>query len=206
MTLVYLVRHAENDYMKKGKLAGWTPGVHLNERGRDQANAVATLFSNTTLKAVYASPLERTMETANPLAMQTNLAVIPRPGLGEIQYGTWQGASLKTLKRRRLWPVVQTTPSLARFPEGESFKEAQDRGISEIEALRTKHKNKKDSFACFSHADMIKLILAYFLGMPLDLFQRLVISPASISLVKIEKTIKVLSINDMTASNHLISE
>jgi probable phosphomutase (TIGR03848 family) len=206
VTLIYLVRHAENDYLTKGKLAGWIPGVHLNDRGRKQAEAIAEILSRAKPKAIYASPLERAMETAEPLAEQLGKSVIARPGLGEIQYGKWEGVSLKLLRRRKLWPVVQSNPSLARFPNGESFVEAQSRVVSEIESLRANHRGKKASFVCVSHADILKLLLAHFLGMPIDLFQRLIISPASISMIAIDQAVRVISINDLSANRHLHSE
>lgn len=206
MTLIYLVRHAENDYLSKGKLAGWTPGVHLNDRGRNQAEAIAKILSRAKPKAIYASPLERAVETAEPLAELLGKSVIARPGLGEIQYGKWEGVSLKVLRRRKLWPVVQSSPSLVRFPNGESFVEAQSRVVSEIESLRANHRGKRASFVCVSHADILKLLLAHFLGMPIDLFQRLIISPASISMIAIDQAVRVISINDMSANRHLHSE
>lgn len=206
MTLIYLVRHAENDYLSKGKLAGWTPGVHLNDRGRNQAEAIANILSRAKPKAIYASPLERAVETAEPLAELLGKSVIARPGLGEIQYGKWEGVSLKVLRRRKLWPVVQSSPSLVRFPNGESFVEAQSRVVSEIESLRANHRGKRASFVCVSHADILKLLLAHFLGMPIDLFQRLIISPASISMIAIDQAVRVISINDMSANRHLHSE
>jgi probable phosphomutase (TIGR03848 family) len=206
VTVIYLIRHAENEYLTKGKLAGWTPEIHLNERGRTQAAAIAKILSPAKPKAIYASPLERAIETAQPLAERLGKSVIARDGLGEIQYGKWEDVSLKALRRRKLWPQVQHSPSLVRFPDGESFVEAQSRVITEIESLRMAHRGKKASFACFSHADIIKLLLSHYLGMPLDLFQRLVIAPASISILKIDQTVRVISINDMSANNHLHPE
>ncbi len=111
---------------------------------------------------------------------QTGLPVIQRPDLTEIDYGSWQGRTLKQLRRRKLWPAVQNRPSLARFPEGESFAEAQIRICSELIALSRQHK-KKDLIAAVSHADIIKLAAAYFIGLPLDQFQRLMVFPASIT-------------------------
>ena len=90
MTIIYLIRHAENDYLGK-RLAGWLPGVHLNERGAAQAEALAERLSGIRFLAIYASPLERTMETAIPIAQRLGLQVIPRPALGEVHYGRWQG-------------------------------------------------------------------------------------------------------------------
>jgi probable phosphoglycerate mutase len=140
------------------------------------------------------------LETAKPLADSKGLQVINAESLGEIGYGRWQGQSLKTLRRRKLWPIIQNTPSLARFPEGESFVEAQARVVSKIEELRTKHKGKKNAIACVTHADVIKLIIAHYIGLPLDLFQRLVVLPGSVSTLHLDPGIRLLALNDTTAN------
>jgi probable phosphomutase (TIGR03848 family) len=201
MTTVYLVRHGENDFIGKGhRLAGWLPDVHLNDRGRAQANALAEYFSKIRLRGIYSSPLERTLETAEPIAEAKGLPIEKRVGLGEIGYGRWEGQTLKTLSKRKLWPMIQNTPSLARFPDGESFVEAQTRVVSEIEDLRSMHKSPKASILCVSHADVIKLIIAHYLGLPLDLFQRLIVMPASISILHIDRTPRLVVLNDMQAT------
>lgn len=201
MTSIYLIRHGENEFVGKGMLAGWLPGVHLNDNGRAQAKAVAQLFNKTRLKAVYASPLDRTMETAQPLAESQKLEVVKAPGIGEIRFGTWEGKRLKILQKRKLWPVVQRTPSLARFPKGESFTEAQARAVAEVEKLRSNHTGKKDAIACVSHSDVIKLIVAHYLGLPLDLFQRLHIAPASITALWVDSSLsRLIYLNDMRAT------
>ena len=200
MTLLYLIRHAENEYVSKGRLAGWLPGIHLNEVGKAQTESLVHLFSKRKINAVYASPLERTYETAAPLAKSKNLKVVKTNDLGEIGYGRWEGQSLKALRRRKLWPIVQTTPSLARFPEGESFVEAQARAVAKIEELRVKHRGKKAAFACVSHADIIKLILAHYIGLPLDLFQRLVVFPASVSTLHLDPGVRLISLNEIAAT------
>ncbi len=198
MTLVYLIRHGENDMIGK-RLAGWMPGVHLNERGRAQAQALARALADAPIRAIYASPLVRTMETAAPLADLKALKIVIRPGLGEVRPGRWQGQSLKSLRRRKLWPVIQFAPSLARFPEGESFLEVQARVVAELEAIHRAH--PKASVACVSHADVIKLAVAHYLGLPLDLFQRLSVAPASISLLSIsDGHARLLGLNDTRAA------
>jgi probable phosphomutase (TIGR03848 family) len=200
MTIVYLIRHGENDFLgKRHRLAGWLPGVHLNDRGRAQANALAEYFSKVRIKAIYSSPLERTMETAEPIAKAKGLPIEKREGLGEIDCGRWEGQTLKTLSRRKLWPVIQHAPSLARFPDGESFVEAQDRAVSVIENLRSIHKSPKASFICVTHADVVKLIVAHYLGLPLDLFQRIVVMPASVSILQIDHVPRLVLLNDTRA-------
>ena len=180
MPTILLIRHGENEYVKKGKLAGRLPGVHLNEKGQKQAEAVAHSLADMPIKVVYSSPLDRTMETAKPIAAVHKLKVIKRPGLQEVDFGEWEDKSLKQLRRRKLWKTVQNAPSRMRFPDGESFAEAQHRIVSELETLVSMHKDR-DMLVCVGHSDMIKLALAYYMGLALDNFQRLVVSPASIS-------------------------
>lgn len=180
MPTILLIRHGENDYVKKGRLAGRLPGVHLNEAGRKQAEALVKTLENAPLKAVYSSPLERAMETAAPLALAKGLEITPRAGLLEVDFGEWQDKTLKSLQKLNLWKVVQGRPSLMRFPGGESFAEAQQRIVQEIISLAGMH-TPYEVIACFSHSDLIKLAAAYFLGTPLDLFQRIMIGTASIT-------------------------
>jgi probable phosphoglycerate mutase len=180
MMLVLLIRHATNDWVGK-RLAGWTPGVHLNEDGRAQAAELAGRMKGVPLAAIYSSPLERTLETAQALSEATGLDVGVREGLGETRYGEWTGRSLKELRSEELWPVVQTYPAGARFPGGESVPEVQWRIVAELDAIREAHPGQ--TVAVVSHSDPIKLAVAHYAGMPLDLFQRISISPASVTAV-----------------------
>ena len=168
----------------KGAWPGASPCVHLNQNGQTQANRLAQHLADVPVAAIYSSPLERTMETAQPIAEAHQLTVTPRPGLLEVDYGQWQDKTLKSLRRRKMWRTVQQAPSLARFPGGESFNEAQQRIVNEIESLCGLHK-PKDIFICVGHSDMIKLAVAYFSGLPLDQFQRLMVQPASLSTLRI---------------------
>ena len=200
MTVVFLIRHGENDWLGR-RLPGRTPGIHLNDRGREQAEALARLLRPAHLEAVYSSPLERTLETAAPIARAFGLRPRPREGLAEMRPGDWQGQSLQVLKRRKLWPVIQHTPSLARFPGGESFPEAQARIVAEIDGLRASHPGPRSAIACVTHADVIKLAIAHYLGLPIDLFQRLVVDPASISVLWIgESATRLVRLNDTRAA------
>jgi probable phosphomutase (TIGR03848 family) len=180
MPVLLLIRHGENEYVKKGRLAGRLPGVHLNDSGRSQAQSLADRLAKAPIKAIYTSPLERAMETAEPLAKALNLESISRPGFLETDYGEWQGQTLKSLRRLKLWRTVQNAPSLARFPGGESFAECQGRVCREIEWICTQHE-AKDMIACVFHADPIKLAVAFYIGLSLDHFQRLSSAPASIT-------------------------
>ena len=145
MTTFYLIRHGHNDFLGKHKLAGRMPNVHLSSEGCRQAEALGRILSSVKFEAIYASPLERAVETAEPLAREQGLDILIREGLIEIGYGSWQGQSLKALRRRKLWPIIQKTPSLARFPEGESFPEAQARVVAELEALRDVHRRSNQT-------------------------------------------------------------
>lgn len=182
MPIIFLIRHGENDYVRTSRLAGWLPDIHLNDKGRAQAQVLAEKLSKITIAAIYSSPLERAIETAEPIGKVLGIKVILRNGLLETNYGEWQGLSLKALRRRKLWRVVQEAPSQMRFPGGESFFETQLRICQELESL-TKQHITKDIIVCVTHADPIRLAVAHYLGMPLDLFQRLVVSPGSITVL-----------------------
>lgn len=202
MTVFYLIRHGHNEYVGKGKLAGRLKGIHLSQLGTSQAQSLAQNLATVKFAAIYASPLDRTMETAKPIAESQGLEVIPREGLLEIGYGRWQGQSLKSLRRRKLWPIIQLAPSLARFPDGESFTQAQARIVAELEELRSIHPSPKAKVACVFHSDPIKVALAYFAGIPLDLFQRLIIEPASVSILMVtDQNVRIVRMNDTAATD-----
>ena len=184
MTTFLLIRHAVNDWVKTGKLAGWTPGVHLNEDGQAQAVALGQRLTDRPLKAIYASPLERTMETAQAIAVHHSaLTVQPLEDVGEVGYGLWQGEEVKKLVARKMWQVIQYVPSRASFPEGETMRRVQLRAVDALEILAERH--PREMIAVVSHSDVIKMILAHYLGMHLDLFQRIVVSPASLSVLEL---------------------
>jgi probable phosphomutase (TIGR03848 family) len=185
MTTILLIRHGENNMVGK-RLAGRLPNVHLNERGKQQAQQISEALCKAPIKAIYSSPLERAVETAEPLAKALGLPINLAPGVIELAYGDWQGKTLKQLNRYKLWKVVQEKPSEMRFPNGESFIEVQTRVVEEIQRIAAAHE-EPDVVACFSHGDIIRLAVAHFLGMPLDVFQRLASNPASISVVNIDK-------------------
>ena len=172
MPLLLLIRHGENDYTKKHKLAGYTPDVHLNERGQTQAQALADALKEVPIKAIYSSPLERAMETATPIAAARKLEVQVEAGLLETNVGKWQGRSLASLRLQKHWKVVQSAPSRAQFPEGETFYECQARIVTALDSISRKYK-PQDVVACVFHADPIKLAVAHYIGLPLDHFQRL---------------------------------
>jgi len=183
MALILLIRHGENEYTRTGKLAGWTKGVSLNEAGQKQAQALAARLKPLPIKHIYSSPLERARETAAPLAEALALKVEVREALGEVGYGEWTGKSLKRLARQKLWRVVQNLPSAMQFPEGETIRGAQMRLVDELE--RIAHAHPKEIVAVFSHSDPIKLVVAFYLGMPIDLFQRIQIQTCSVTALRL---------------------
>ena len=191
MTTILLIRHAENDMIKKGRLACRLPGVHLNEEGRANADALAEGLAKSfnkqeelLVKGLFTSPMERAIETAEPLSQRMGIPLTIRPGLLETDCGKWAGRTLKSLERLKSWKKIQESPSTFRFPDGESFAEIQQRMVTEIDSLRKEFNDEKDIVPCFSHADPIKLVIAFYLNMPLDDFQRLVIMPASVTVLR----------------------
>jgi probable phosphoglycerate mutase len=183
MPLLLLIRHGENDFVKTGKLPGQSAGIHLNEKGKLQAQALSDALKDVPIKAVYASPLERAMETAEPIARARNLQIVQEPGLRDADVGKWQGKSLKSLRLTRAWRVVQGSPSRFQFPEGESFISLQTRIVNALEGIVRKHNKPKDIVAVVFHADPIKLAVAHFLGLPLDHFQRLSCDTGSLTAI-----------------------
>jgi len=195
-TLVLLVRHAVTPTTGK-VLPGRAGGLHLSDEGRRQADALARrLAAGPRIVAVYSSPLERARETAAAIARARGLAVRVERGLLECDFGAWTGASLRRLARRREWAAVQRHPSGFRFPGGESFVEMQARIADAVRRLVAVHSGR--AIVAVSHADPIKALLAHVLGTPLDLFQRLVVAPASISAVAFRREgATVLTVNSM---------
>ena len=183
MPLLLLIRHGENDFVKTGKLPGQTSGIHLNEKGQKQAQALGEALQNVPIKAIYSSPLERALETAAPIATSHKLEIQHEPGLKDADVGKWQGKSIKTLRLTNAWRVVQHAPSRFTFPEGESFLDLQTRIVQTLEGIVKKHKNPKDIVAVVFHADPIKLAVSHFLGLPLDHFQRLSCDTGSLTAV-----------------------
>ena len=179
-TLLLLVRHGETPTTGT-VLPGRAPGLHLSERGRAQAEHVAERLAGLSISALYSSPLERARETAEPAVAGTGLVVTLDDGLLECDVGDWTGAALAELSGLPQWQTVQHNPSAFRFPNGESFPQMQARIVDSLEAFRTAHAG--GVIVCFSHADPIKAAVAHTLGTHLDHFQRILISPGSVSAV-----------------------
>lgn len=179
MTTLVLLRHGLTA-MTGPVLAGWTPGVSLDERGSAQAAAVAQRLEGVGFSRIVSSPLERCHETAQAVAGDREITIDER--LGECHYGTWTGKEIKTLVKDPLWPVVQAHPSAAVFPEGEAMAAMQARAVA---AVRDWNLQLGDDlpWLAVSHGDVIKAIVADALGMHLDLFQRIQIDPCSITVI-----------------------
>ena len=195
MPTFLLIRHGETDYNKKMHLPGRLANVHLNKKGQQQAQSLADNLATAPINAIYSSPLERTIETAEPLAKALKLDIISTPGLLETDCGEWQGQSVKKLRRQKIWQSVQQHPSLFHFPGGESIAECQHRMVQVFESLRLQH-SPQDLVACFSHSDPIKQVVAYYLGLPLDNFQCLYINTGSVTALQIsENCSRLLMLN-----------
>ncbi|MEZ5144704.1 MAG: MSMEG_4193 family putative phosphomutase [Acidimicrobiales bacterium] len=180
-TLVLLVRHGQTPSTGT-VLPGRAKGLHLSDAGRAQAEAAATRIGELDrVAAVYASPLERTRETAAPIGTAVGQRVRSHRGLLECDFGEWTGARLDALRKKPEWTTVQRYPSGFRFPGGESFAEMQQRICTTLAELVAAHPG--ETVVAVSHADPIKAALAQALGTHLDLFQRLVVSPCSVSAV-----------------------
>ena len=186
-TLVLYVRHGRTP-TTGARLPGRAPGLHLSDEGRAQAEALAAHVAGVAshlpgkgVAAVYASPMERTRETAAPIARAVGRRVRTASGLIECEFGAWTGRRLKDLMKLKAWSTVQHQPSAFRFPKGESFAEMQARITGQVADLVARHPG--ETIVCVSHADPIRAALAQALGSPLDLFQRLVVGPCSVSAV-----------------------
>jgi probable phosphomutase (TIGR03848 family) len=194
MALVLLIRHAVTEVTGK-RLSGQTPGIHLSDEGRQQAMALVERLAPVPLAAIYSSPLERCMETAQAVAAQRGLAVEPVPELTEVGYGRWTGRPLAVLARTSLWKQIQQAPSTVRFPEGETLTEVQRRSAAAIDSIAARH--ARTVIGVCSHADVIRLLLAHYAGVHIDLFQRLIVSPVSVSAVLLDDRIpRIIRMND----------
>ena len=203
MTILLLIRHGENDVMQH-RLAGRTPGVSLNDTGRQQAGQLAQALKDAPIRAVYSSPLDRAVETAAPIANSHGLVLQIRPALIEVNYGRWQGRTYKQLSRLKLWRSIRERPSQVRFPEGETLSEVQQRVVAELDGLVREWQPSSEPepqpeavIAVVSHADIIRLALAHYLNLALDDYTRLMVAPAAISMVQHDglNRPRVISIN-----------
>lgn len=181
-TKLVLVRHAVTEQTGP-MLTGRASGVDLSEDGRSQAKALGERLREVPVAVVYASPIERTTQTAEAIAAHHALPVRSLPGVLEADYGEWTGGKLAELAKTDLWKTVQRAPSRARFPNGESLAEMQSRMVTALEAVVADHPG--EVVVVVSHADPIKAAIAHYTGLHLDLFQRLVVAPASVTVFEL---------------------
>lgn len=180
MTRLILIRHAPTAETGR-RLTGRLPGVEISPRGRRAAGAAARHLAEEPLAAVYTSPVLRCRQTAALVAAPHGLRPVAHGGLTEIDYGAWAGRPLAALRRTAAWRLLQTTPARFAFPEGESLRAAQARAVQAAEALAGRHPGS--ALALVTHGDVVRFILAHHLGVPLDLYSRLAVDPASLSIL-----------------------
>ena len=201
-TTVLLVRHATNDWVAAGRLAGRTPCDHLNRQGKAQANALAQRLAKGMPRrpqAIYSSPLERAQETAGAIARPLQLETQLSEGIDEADFGDWTGQKLVKLAREPEWRLVQARPSSVGYPNGESIRQMQSRALDAVERLVASHEG--ETIILVTHADIVKAVVAHYLGLHLDLFQRLIISPASISTLSFTRMGGLVTTLNDTAHN-----
>ena len=176
---LYLIRHAVTAETGH-RLSGRIPDIHLSPEGREMARGAAEHLSSVAFEAIYSSPIERCRETATAIAAGRRLRPRVDKAFIEADYGRWSGRTLKSLYRLKAWQSLMASASRFRFPEGETLGEVQYRAVEGVERLTTRHRG---SIAITSHSDVIRVILANYLGMPLDLIHRIDVLPASVSIV-----------------------
>lgn len=183
MTKIFLIRHGETAI--KDKIPGRTPGVYLNDKGKQQAEHLITRFERIRLDAIFCSPVDRALETALPLASNRGIKIEEREKLAEVDYGDWTLKTFDELNKLKDWKLYNTIRSNIRIPNGEMFIEIQSRMINEMNDIRMRFPD--GSIAIFSHGDPIKTVIAYYAGMPLDNITRLSVYFASVSLITLGK-------------------
>jgi probable phosphomutase (TIGR03848 family) len=176
-----LIRHASNDWLGK-RLPGWAPGLHLNDQGRAEAALLGARLVGHPVEAVYSSPLERATETAAFVARPHGLEVSVLEGLGEVRCGAWEGQDLDSVRADPLWPRLIRYPSGTAFPGGETLSEVQARARAVLDDVLPRHQG---CVAVVSHADVIKAMVAHYLGSPLDLSRRFLVAPASVTVFEL---------------------
>ena len=181
MALMFLVRHGLTAQTGH-RLYGRTAGIDLDERGRAQAEELIARFEGVRLTAIYSSPLERCVQTVEPLAAARRMTIRTEPDLLEMEAGDWTGRTLAQVRRTAAWRTVQQTPSEFRFPGGgEAFPDAQTRAVGAVERIARRH--RRGAVVVATHGDIVRIVLAHLAGTPLDDFQRFVIDTAGVSAV-----------------------
>jgi probable phosphoglycerate mutase len=198
MTRFLLIRHATNDYVQAGRLAGRTPGVHINAQGQREADDLARRTAHLPIEAIYSSPLERALDTANAVARCQRLPVEIVEGLLESDAGEWTGRKINEINNTDTWKAIQTRPVGVKLPGGESIDEVQRRMVAALETIRQKHPD--GLVAVVSHADPLKSVVAHYLDWDLNHFHRIAINPASVTVLDVtDKGAALLCLNDTGA-------
>jgi probable phosphoglycerate mutase len=194
MTIFYLLRHGE--HAVQGKIcAGRMPGVVLSERGRGEAESAAGRLAGAGIAAIYASPMERTRQTAEIVGRQLSLPVSILDDLAELDFGEWTGLTFDDVRKDPRWPEWATHRSLSCIPGGETMRAVQRRAVEAIMTMRAEHPD--DSVVVVSHGDVIRAALVFALGMPLDFYHRIEVATASLSTLRIDANgIRVIAINE----------
>jgi probable phosphoglycerate mutase len=204
MTTFFLIRHASCSGLGR-MLWGRTPGICLNEKGKLQARRLAERFQWISLPAIYSSPLERAVETAETIARTMKLEVRKNHAFDEIHFGDWTGKAFEALSGDERWRQFNTQRSTATIPGGESFLNVQSRVVTELNELSTQHGNER--VAIVSHADVIKAAVGYFTATPIDLLHRIEISPCSVSVLALDRDdARLLTINNQSELTQLWSD
>lgn len=199
--LLLLVRHALTPITGK-RLTGWLPGHHLSAEGRRQAEGLAEHLAPASIKAVYSSPLERCLETAEVIALRHGLSVGTLEGIGEVRYGEWQGKTLKSLYRTKGWQALRARPGDFRFPGGETIRETQTRAMGVAEELLQRHRG--EMIVVVSHADTIRLLVAGYIGLPLDLYVRMSVAVASVTALSFEEVPRLIAFSSTGSLDPII--
>ncbi len=203
-TRLVLVRHAVTAHTGP-ILSGRMPGIDLSEKGIGQADAAAQRLAKLPVRAVYASPIERTTQTAQRIAEPHALTVEALPGVIEADYGDWTGGKIADLAKTEEWKVVQVAPSRARFPNGETIREMQARTVAALDDVVARHPH--ETVVVVSHADPIKSAIAHYTGVHLDLFQRVHVSPASATVFEFHQFgVMLVKCNDTGGLDDLLPE
>jgi probable phosphomutase (TIGR03848 family) len=193
MTTLFLIRHGLTA-VTGSRLYGRAPGIHLDERGRRPA-ALVERFEGVQLNALYSSPLERCVETLEPLAVARGLEIRTSDALIEMDAGHWTGRTLPSLRRVKLWNTVQRNPSRFAFPGGESFVDAEARVLDEFERIVARH--PRGRIVVCTHGDIVRVLISHYAGAHLDQFQRVMADPASVSVVHLGDGVpRILLVND----------
>jgi probable phosphoglycerate mutase len=167
-------------------IAGRQPGVHLNQVGKQEALKLAERLSQLSIAALYSSPLERAMETAQPIAARNRLEILPASGFNEVDFGSWTGKTIAELEALPEWRRFNEFRGSSRIPGGENMAEVLSRSLGELEQLRKRHAHPGTLVVVVSHGDVLRMLVTHALGMPPDFIHRLELSPASVTVLQVE--------------------